>query len=303
MMEYLPSVVTTGQVYNEFSSGGMDITAIRDAARYFFLNPGPDSLRYLLLFGRASYDYKDIKPFNTNLVPTYQSRNNLGKVLSYSSDDYYGFMDENEGEWSEGFDGDHTLDIAVGRLPVKDWTEARDVVNKLIRYSTRKESLGNWRNLITFVADDEDINVHQKQANDLSILVDSTSKQLKLRKIFVDAFEQIQQAGGEVAPEVNEQIDKAVADGSFIINFTGHGGERGWTEEGILDLFMIDHWDNYYKMPLFVTATCEFGRFDNPDLISGGEKALLNPGGGAIGLVTTTRPVASSTNFILNKAF
>jgi uncharacterized protein (UPF0332 family) len=153
------------------------------------------------------------------------------------------------------------------------------------------------------VADDEDINTHQSQADRISEYIDTTARQFKTRKIYVDAFEQVQQAGGEAAPEVNEQINKAVEEGSFIINFTGHGGERGWTEEGILDLFMIDQWDNTYKMPLFVTATCEFGRFDNPDLISGGEKALLNSRGGAIGLVTTTRPVASSTNFILNRAF
>jgi len=57
------------------------------------------------------------------------------------------------------------------------------------------------------------------------------------------------------------------------------------------------------RLPLFLTATCEFSRFDDPARLSAGELALLNPIGGAIGLFTTVRLVYSGQNEALNEKF
>ena len=127
-----------------------------------------NALKYLLLFGKCSYDYQNYLPNNTNLVPTYQSRNSLHPIFSYSSDDYYAFLEDHEGAWEESFSGDHTMDIGVGRLPVKSVAEARTVVDKLVHYATSPSTRGPWRNQVVLVADDGDNNKHQRDAEQLA---------------------------------------------------------------------------------------------------------------------------------------
>ena len=297
------AVITTEEVYNEFSGGVQDVTAIRDFTKFLYDKGDRKKLKHLLLFGKSSYDFKDFKENNTNFVPTYQSRNSLHPLLTYSSDDYFAFLEEDEGEWRESFTGDHTLDIGVGRLPVKSPDEARQVVDKLVHYATSNRALGEWRNRVYMVADDGDRNIHINQADQLSGFIDTTYSQFNIQKIFLDYYPQISRPGGEIAPRAKEAIDDAIDKGTLIMNYTGHGGEAGWTQESILDIFMIDDWDNMDAMPLFVTATCEFGRHDDPGRISAGELTILNPKGGAIALVTTARPVEANLNFELNKAF
>jgi hypothetical protein len=294
-------VVTPGQIYNEFSSGRQDVTALRDFIRFLYRQG--DALKYALLLGDASYDYKDRQAGNTNLVPTYESYQSLHPIFSFSSDDYFGFMDDGEGEWQETSAGDHTMDVGIGRLPVKTAREAAAVVEKLVGYASNAAALGAWRNRLCFVADDGDGNTHQLDAERLTVQIGSRYKNFNIDKIFLDAFPQTSTPSGQTAPSVRDAIDKAVNGGYLIVNYTGHGGEIGWAQEQILSIPQITAWRNRNRLPLLVTATCEFGRYDDPGLVSGAEFAVLNDKGGAIGLITTTRPVFSNTNYALNVAF
>jgi hypothetical protein len=294
-------VATTEEVYNEFSSGRQDISAIRDFAKLLY-DKNPGKLKSLLLFGRGSYDYKDRVFDNTNFVPTYESRNSLHPLETYSSDDFFAFLEDNEGTWNEKPAEDHTLDIGVGRFPVKTIEEASDVVNKIIDYDTNIKSFGRWRKEIVFVADDGDANIHQSQSDQLAKQVENSHPEFNTRRIFLDAYQQEVKPSGEVSPNTNKAIQDALDRGSVIINYTGHGGEKIWAQEKIFDNLMIDEFDNK-NYPLFVTATCEFGRNDDPGIISSAELGVLKKNGGAIGMVTTARPVSSNTNFELNQAF
>jgi len=294
-------VATTTQIYNEFSSGRQDLTAIRDFARFRYLQ-SQGRLKYLLLFGDASYDYKDRIAGNTNFVPVYQSYESLHPIFSFSSDDYFGFFDEYEGFWEEDFGSIYDLEIGIGRLPAKTAREATVMVDKLIHYTTTL-TLGNWRSRITFVADDGDLNIHLADSEQLSALVQRRNPNFQVQKIYIDAFPQIASPTGRRSPAARDALNRQIAEGALIVNYTGHGSETGWASEAVLDVVQINNWTNYDRLPLIITATCEFGRYDNPSLTSGAEFALLSPQGGAIGLVTTTRPVFSSTNFILNEAF
>lgn len=299
-------VVTTQQVYNEFGSGQADPTAIRDMARYFYLKQ-PNQLRYLLLFGDATYDYRNIMGYvNTtqmaNMVPVYESRESLHPVLSYSSDDYFGFMDASEGEWPENSNGDYSMDIGVGRLPVKSVEEARTVVDKLVRYDTTRSLVGDWQTRVMLVADDGDYNIHQNDANQMANLIEKKAPAYRPERVFMDEYPQENSNGVARAPILNQMINQAVADGRLIINYSGHGGVLDLADEQIVTLRDITSWRNQ-RLPLFVTATCEFGRYDDPVTSSGAELILLSRAGGAIGLLTTTRPVYANTNLLLNEAF
>ena len=292
-------VATTTQVYNEFSGGKQDITAIRDLVRYLYnSNSG---IKYLLLFGRGSYDYKNYLPYNKNFVPTYESRNSLSPLETYSSDDYFAFLENNEGNWGENPAEAHTMDIGVGRLPVKKIEEAKTVVTKIIQYEN--QNWGDWRKEILFVADDGDYNIHQGQSDRMAEAIETNHPEFNTQKIYVDAFQQKMSKIGQVSPEATTALSNAVRKGVVIVNYTGHGNEQQWMQERILDQVSLDKWKTPSRYPLLVTATCEFGRNDDPGLISTGELSLLKKDGGSIGLVTTARPVNSSTNFTLNKAF
>jgi hypothetical protein len=298
------TVVTTTQVYNEFSSGAQDVTAIRDYMRMLFKRSNkPDGdVLYLLLFGDASYDYKNRLPNNTNFVPVYQSRQSLHPISSYSSEDYYGFLDDDEGEWVENSSGDHLLDIGIGRLPVKTAQEAAAVVDKIMAYDSPGH-LGKWRSQVTFVADDGDYNEHLLDAEFLSNYLEQQHIGYTPNKVYLDLYPQVAVASGQRSPQAVAALDKAVEQGSLIVNYTGHGNEVSLAWEQLLTIPQINNWRNKDRLTFLVTATCEFGRYDDPRRSSGAEHALLHPAGGAIGLLTTTRPVFSSDNRVLNRHF
>ncbi len=298
------TVVTPEQVYNEFSSGKPDPTAIRDLIKGLY-QQNPKQLKYLLLFGDATYDYRNRGGTQSpaqqqQWVPVYESRESLHPVFTYSSDDYYGFLDEEEGDWRESAAGDHLLEIGIGRLPVKSQLEARTVVDKLIHYGSSPQALGKWRNRINFVADDGDGNIHQQHAD---LLAGQASSRFITQRLFVDAFPRSTSSEGVKTPTMNTAIRQKVNEGTLILNYTGHGGASGWAEEQILTLSDMLSFGGYDNLPLLLTATCEFGRYDDPAVVSGAELMVLSPRGAAIGALTTTRPVFSSTNFTLNKAF
>jgi hypothetical protein len=299
-------VVTTEQVYNEFSSGRQDVSSIRDFVKHLY-DKNPARLKSLLLFGKGSYDYKDRVTVNYNLVPTYQSRNSLSPLETFSSDDYFAFLESQEGEWPEtGSFDNHTLDIGVGRLPVKTPEEARIVVDKIIAYDTDPDKFGKWRKDIVFVADDGSnsdgfTSIHQSQANTLAEDIESLHPEYNTRKRFLGTYVKNVSPNGESIPKANTDIREEFKN-ALIINYTGHGSEKLWADERVLTPVDIDNLKNT-TLPFLVTATCEFGRHDDPAEISSAEHSILRAEAGSIGLVTTTRPVNSSTNFSLNLAF
>ncbi|MGW8121303.1 type IX secretion system sortase PorU [Roseivirga echinicomitans] len=299
--DHLKVLVTTPQqIYNEFSAGRQDVTAIRDFMRH--LKSQSNQLKYLLFFGKGSYDYKNRLENNTNFVPTYESRSSINPLSSYSSDDYFGFLEDDEGEWIESTAGDHTLDIGIGRIPSTTLAQAKTSVDKIIDYQTSPESIGDWRRRLLFVADDGDNNLHQRDADKLATLVDTTYAGFNVRKIYLDAYEQIRSPSGETSPKAEKALLDAVEQGVLIMNFTGHGAETGWMEERILTTNSMDDWKNINRLPLLVTATCAFARNDDPSIFSGAEKMIFKADGGAIALVATARPVFSSSNYALNLA-
>ena len=213
-------------------------------------------------------------------------------------------MDDNEGDFSNS----DIVDLGVGRIPVSNIAQAENVVNKIMTYykkdpafnpiantsctGNNKGSFGEWRNWICFVADDEDKNGEKDfviASEGFASTLATTHPIYNIDKIYIDAYKQETSPGGERYPDVNEAIDKRMEKGALIMNYCGHGGELGWAHEAIIDVPQILNWKNISNMPFFVTATCEFSRYDDPARTSAGEYVLLNANGGGIALFTTTR--------------
>ncbi|MGE5394216.1 MAG: type IX secretion system sortase PorU [Candidatus Saccharibacteria bacterium] len=296
-------VVTPELIYNEFSGGLPDPAGIRNYFRMFYnrtRQSGTNGLKYVLLMGDGSYDNRNLMGKNFNLLPTYQSDESLSETLSYVTDDFFVFLDENEGG-SSGI-----IDLGIGRIPARTVEEAQAVVNKIKSYH-QKESLGSWRNNLTFIADDGNIadqfsSIHMEAAEGLTILVNNKYPEFFTDKIYFDAYKKITSAGGEKYPDVTAAILDRIKRGTLILNYTGHANERNLADENVMDIGIINSLTNSKRLPIFVTATCEFSRFD-ADETSAGERFLLNPDGGGIGLFSTTRLVYSSGNETLNQKF
>jgi hypothetical protein len=297
-------LVNIQEIYNEFSGGSCDVSAVRDFLKLLYNNaPTPsDFAQNVLLFGRASYDYKNRVANNSNFIPVFESNESFDPTESYCSDDYTAFLDANEGLWDSGSDNGELMDIGLGRLPVSNELEANALVDKIISYGQNK-SFGDWRNNVVFMADDEDYNIHQNQSNALANNLFARYPIYNIKKIFLDAYPREVTSGGARYPEANRAMNDAIEKGCLLFNYTGHGGEVGLTAERVLGIDDINRWSNGHKLPLFLTATCEFSRFDDPSRVSAGELVLLNPNGGGIGLFTTVRLVFSGQNEVLNRKF
>jgi hypothetical protein len=294
--------VSTEQVYNEFSSGSPDPTAIRNFVKMFYDRAGADTTkrpRYLLLFGDASYDYLNRVSGNTNLVPCFESEISLDPLSTYTSDDFFGMLDDND--FINRLFPISLLDIGIGRIPAKNIQEAKSVVDKVVRYHA-KESFGPWRNDLTLVADDEDNNIHLDDA-ELHASVIEQNKNNNVSKIYLDAYRQQSGSGGSRYPEVNQAINNKIFAGTLIWNYSGHGGSRRLAGEAVLEQDMVNSWKNSNKLPLFITATCDFAPYDNPTVNSIGENILLRDQTGAIALMTTTRVVFAFSNRIMNNNY
>jgi hypothetical protein len=297
-----PIVVSTEQVFNEFSSGKKDPTAIRDFVKMFYDRAGSDTARrpkYLLLFGDASFDYKARIHNNTNLVPCYESRVSLDPLSTHTSDDYFGFLDDADNINDSDID---LLDIGIGRIPAMNLREAKAIVDKIIAYSQPK-SLGPWRNELSFVADDEDANLHLQDAEAVINNAQKVGEAFNFEKIYLDAYIQQSAAGGSRYPDANLTINNKIFNGTLLWNYNGHGSYRRLAEEVVLDQDVINSFKNADRLPLFVTATCDVAPFDNPLVASIGENLLLREKTGAIALMTTTRLVFAFSNREMNNNY
>ena len=287
-------------IYNEYSSGAIDPTAIRDFAKNLY--DQSTKFAYLLLVGDGSFNYKNIGVVagnkNKNFIPVYETDESLDPISGFPSDDYYALLSGNEGVNLNG-----GLDIGVGRLAVNSKAEAKTTIDKIIRYDTDKLSLGDYRNRITFIADDEDSNTHIAQADKLSDELSIKYKNFNSDKIYIDAYPQLSTPGGQRCPDANQGMNNNIFNGTLVMNYIGHGGSTGWSQERILIANQdVPTWNNKERMPLIITATCSFAGYDDAERVTAGEQILLKENGGAIALYSTTRAVYSSENERLTDA-
>ncbi|MGX7667954.1 type IX secretion system sortase PorU [Flavobacterium pedocola] len=306
-------VVELEQIYQEFSSGKQDIGAIRNLVKYMYNQDDPRvtrRIRFVNLFGDASYDYKNRIFGNTNIVPVFHMLHryttpspvgyatNFSQLMAFMSDDFYGLMNTNEGSVSstEG------IDVAVGRMLVSSVSQAEAMVNKVVEYHA-EASYGRWRNSCLFVSDDVDRSSDGTLQEDLDAIAEDVKTRksfINVKKIHSDSYMQMTSAGGNRYPKAKEDLLNEFAQGNLVVNYFGHGGEDGLAQERLFEKLDAQNLTNRYRYPLFVTITCEFTRFDNPQRPAGGEYMYWNTAGGAISLVATTREISQSTGKNMN---
>mgnify|MGYP000845254749 FL=1 len=303
-------VATVEQIYNEFSGGVPDMRAVRDYLKFLY-DRAPDEsslLRYALLFGDGHYNYRELwqKPTLKNWVPPYETVDSYHPINSYTSDDYFGLLDDDEGLWPDYGAGAYSterLDLGIGRLPVQTPEEAQQVIDKIFRYES-PATYGPWRMRYTFVADDGPTGVAAQQ-NDLDLHVqniDVVAEEVKqyfptidVQKIYAVSYPRVFMGIWRI-PNARRDILRALEEGTLVINYSGHGSSDVLAQEEIFTRDDAAALTNRDRLAIFITATCTWGRWDMTEAQSGGEVLLLNPNGGAVAVFSAVRLVYTSAD-------
>jgi len=294
--ELQTAVFDIQEIYNEFSGGQVDPRGLRDFIRFLYdrYPGGEPALRYVLLFGDGNYDYRGIRPggLENNFIPTYQTENSSHYNASYTSDDYFGLLDPNEGEWASPSE---RLDLGIGRLPVRTPQEAADMVAKIKRYEN-PDTQGAWRTRYTLLSDDHlpnwwDRDLHVQNSEVIADTAAAWVPGLNFEKIYMATYTLQQTALGARYPGATADALRSLEEGTLIWNYSGHGGPSGLADEKLITREEIETLSNFDRLTIAITATCSFGRYDLAGERSGGEAFILNPNGGAVAIFTTSRVV------------
>lgn len=292
-------VVTQNQILNEFSSGAKDPAAIRDFLKYLWDRAsasGEQLPRYLLLFGDTTYDTKNITTGQTNYVLTWETQESINRIYSYGTDDFFGFMDDGEGTFGRS----DRIDLGIGRIPAQNRTEARTAIDKIYRYEN-PQNFGDWQSIVTFAGDDNfpgtgDYDIHVLNADGTAQRMNVEEAGLRFKKIYLFDYEPEITGAGRQVPEATKDFIEAINNGSLIVNYSGHGSTNTLADERFFYVDLIPTLTNSERLSIFVTATCQFGRYDDINEQSGAEKLFFANNGGVIAAFTTTRVVYTDSN-------
>ncbi|ASE62187.1 type IX secretion system sortase PorU [Chryseobacterium indologenes] len=296
---YKVEIVDVNKVYEEYSSGSKDLTAIRDFVTR--LNTPAGRLKYVFILGDASYDYKNRVPNNTNVVPSYQSEHSSDYVASFVTDDYIVMTMPQTASIIET----NMPDLPVGRIPAANVTEAGIMIDKTLAYYNslpgQSSPFGEWRMRLDFVVDDDregggpfhDV-MNKTLVNVFEQPGQQELKEYNVKKLYLDSFPAQSTAGGQRYPQVNQSISNAIGNSLYLFYF-GHGGINGWAQERVLTSTEIQNSNNfsnvYSRFPFVSTITCEFTLWDEPDTNSAGEQFIKLKQGGAAAMITSSRAI------------
>ncbi|TRZ82066.1 MAG: T9SS C-terminal target domain-containing protein [Sediminibacterium sp.] len=294
-------LVNVNEIFNEFSGGQPSAIGIRNFIKYLLNKSVTNKVaapRYLLLFGIANYNTRNYN--SATEIPVFESAASTGVLTSYPSDDFYSILNDNDD--INNYTEIKNLAIATGRLPVRNSAEADTVVEKIINYQ-KNSSGGAWKNNITWVADDGDYNLHLQDAEAISNHLQEKAPKWNQKKIYLDFYAATKNIAGNTYPLVNSEIVQTINEGSLILNYTGHGNYARLAEEAVMSQSDVLQWNNPGKLPLMITASCDFAPYDQPQLSPFGFDALMKNSKGVIGLVAASRLVFAYSNKQINDHF
>lgn len=294
-----PTVVTTEDIYREFSGGIPDPAAIRNFMVYARNLWNQESIiDYLLLLGTGHYDYKGIISDKPNYIFPYIT--GKGKDIT-CIEDFYAYLVEGRTAGNS-----NTLpSLAVGRVPGVTSTDIDAYLKKLQFMESGEGDFSEWRNVVTLVSDDDMVGgeeeslKHWAQSDRIgdTILILSDATRIKKITLFEYPF------NGSKKPEAKIDMINTINDGTGVMNYFGHGGYNAMADERIFELSNITDLSNYRRYMIYLAFSCSVGFFDVPgqECISG--KFVTTADKGAIASVSSTRTSYSSPNEAMAKKF
>lgn len=297
-------IVPADELYNEFSSGTPDAMAYRRYLKMLYdrATTEAEMPKSLLLFGDCVWDNRMLTADCRQLNPddyllAYESENSFSETDCYVNDGWFTLMDDGEGEDLLSRDKE---DIGVGRFPVSNVADAQIMVDKTLNYAINKNA-GGWQNVIMFMGDDGNDNLHMRDVNQTAETIMKTYPDYQIKKVMWDAYERVTSSTGNSYPQVSSIIKQQQAQGALIMDYAGHGSETQISHEAVLRINDFSGFTNE-NLPLWITASCDVMPFDGTSATIG-EEAMLNPKGGAVAFWGTTRTVYANFNKSINTSF
>lgn len=294
-------VVNASHIYNDYAGGQPTAMAIRNFLKHVKNTAVSNNYKtpeYLLLLGMGNFN-----PRKMNLdyeLPVYENNNSTSILASFSTDDFFSIL--SDGDDINNYNAIQNLSMAVGRIPARTIAEADTAIAKLIAYQSNKLG-GEWENKITWIADDGDYNLHLQDAEGIVANLKAKAPSWNHEKIYLDLFPALASTSGNSFPLANNFLQQSVQEGSLLINYTGHGNYLRLSEEGVISQTQLDGWNNRNKLPLLVTASCNFAPYDQPGVNAIAWDAFMKNGKGVIGLVAANRLVFAYSNRQINDLF
>ncbi len=289
-------VIDVAHIYNEFSGGVPDVTAIRDFLKYAFNGWTPQP-KFVLFFGGASYDYKGILGSKSTYVPTWQTPESRHDVNSYATDDFF-----------TAFGSGMVPSLVSGRISSRTVAEANTVVDKIIRYENQS-ARDSWKTRMLFVGDDAwtseggEVGDRTEHSDDAETLARNfTPEEFEKKKIYIAEYPTVYTSQGRRKPGAAQDIIDNINQGALMVNYSGHGNPKVWAHELVFEVnTSIPQLTNTDRLSVFFLATCNFSQFDDPKNYTGSELLMNKPDGGASGVISASRKVYASGNAALNQ--
>lgn len=294
-------VVPVQAIYNVFGGGKANAIAIRNFLKFVWNQANQLNLpkpQYVLLMGMGNFDYKHFNP--ATQLPVFESENSNEILNSYTSDDFFACLQN-----GQDFNIPSTIDslnIAIGRLPVRTSAEADTIVKKIISYQL-VNNRGSWQRELIWVADDGDYNLHLQDADGISNTITNLDPIWNHKKMYLDLYAATPTSTGNTYPNLINELKQRINNGAFLLNYTGHGNYLRLTEEAVIASATMNAWNNVGRNPIMVTASCDFGPIDQPQLNPIAWDALMHDANGIIGLVAASRLVFAYSNKQINDLF
>ena len=302
--------VPVSAIFDQFSGGRTDPVALRLFLRAAWNNwdqsaqGGHDAPTFVTFLGDASFDFRNLLALAEpgepgSLLPSFEDNGVAGD--QYSSDD-----------WLLNKDDDVAVNVAIpdfigGRIPAGDPASAMDYVTKKLFPQERSAPTGPWRNRVMLVADDD----QQGDHDDVSfhwthVAQTATLDSLHLPKHVDRAYVYLHtypDGPGRTKPGAKADIKNTInGDGIVAFNYIGHGSPFKLSDESVLIDVDAGTFVNASKLPLFVAASCDVGKFNDPRVQSLGERLLFGVGGGTIAVISASEIAFSFPNVTFNYA-
>jgi hypothetical protein len=266
-------VVSLEQIYDEWNDGLPDPHAVARflASVMATWQPAPEAV---VLAGSGSYDYKDYLGLGGNLFPPLLIA--TGNGLFAADREYLPAGSP----------------AVVGRIPAASAEELQGYVDKLIAYEG--SSPADWRRRVLLVADRPDAGG--------AFDVESDRLAAGLPAPFVPARLYLSRPSPAAAAGLRAQLSAALADGAFLLAYTGHAGLDRLSAQSLLTSAGARALANAPRLPLVLAMGCLLGRFEIPGFRSLAEELTANPRGGAIAVWAPAGVVYDAQSAVIGRA-